>query len=693
MKKIDQDILVRNGFIDIPGEADAARLNRADFQPNAQVATILQNLASYGYTLDASAFAAINDAQGLVAWWKAFEPVLRNISGANRNMGDFIVYKNFPREVLDMDAALQVFFQIAIYHGADYDWVREEEESRKPLGEMARLKVLTLADNKTGDAIFANLQAMRNRWNDNQNVWAKKLIGDRNAVVFTDYGFKENAVQVAVDNFDKMELVPSSATDVLRVCAGVSGGDISLRETVRLRRFKRPERRRLLATLDTQTNLIDDMAMRPGPWKRLMEHLRPGDYKRNDGRYAFQNVVTAYDDLYNGKTKTMNALLDPQQPDETTLDAAVARPGAFLRRFHYYYGLFGTQAVDRLLPLMERLSTHQLARLRGYLRTINDRVTMIYPPKSNWSKAQVEAKGKTRIAEADLRRLNEGISAVLSKRLAAKYPEGIALDLRVDQVKLQTNDQKLAEYGRGTTFDIPENVRFVRSASFWQHGQASVVWYDNGWNFFDDNWQSLGTCAWNSQQFGKAAVFSGDPVNIRDFKGRACQMADLYLDELEARGVRFCVWNVLCYSRQKFSEATEVLATLQWGENAEEGRTYEPSRAQMVFPLKSESYTSYVAYLDLKLRKLVYMDVAFRGNTQSADSNAETLQTLMPAYVEYLDALPTVLEVVQDAPAGTMPVRFDDADAPVTAERAYVFQPVNAESRFKRLSVTDLVED
>lgn len=696
MMAISQDILVRNGFIDIPGTPDETALRTADIKPSAAVATIVHNLAYYGYTLDSKAFAALNAAgSDAVKWWKQIEPTIKSIVGADRNMGDFIVYKNFPREVLDMDAALQVYFQIAIYLGAEYDWVRDEEQPRPPLGEMTRLKVLTLSDETTAAKIFANLQAMRNRWSDNQIVWAKALADKRNAVVFSDYGFKENAVQIAVSFFDRMEIDYSSATDVLRVCAGISGGDVSLREQVRFRAIKRPERRRLLAALDQQKNLIDDMASRPGVWKRLMEHLRPGDYKHADGRFAFQNVVTAYNDLYNGLTKPFNAQVDPQDPTIETLDTAVQRPGLYLRRFHYFYGLFGGAAVDRLLPLMDGLTTRQLANFRGYLRTINGRVFMMYPPKSNWARVQVQAKKKVAITDHDLRRLNQRISEVLSKRLAEKFPEGVKLDLRVDQIKLQTNDQKLAEYGRGTSFDIPENITFVRSASFWAQSVGSYIWYDNGWNFFDENWQSLGTCGWDAQRYGRhdAAIFSGDPVNHRDLKGRACQMSDLYLDKLSEMGVRYCVWNVLCYSRQKFSEAEEVLATLQMGVNPEEGKVYEPARADMVFPLKSENYTSYVAYLDLRLRKVVYMDVGFPGNVNSTRSNAERLQTLMPAYVEYLDAIPTVLEVMQDAPAGTMPVLFDDADTAITEGRAYVFRPQRADNRFERLSVTDLTEE
>lgn len=703
---MDQDLLIRNGFIAVP--AVAAPVEWSPERVRTSVATVISNLATYGYIVDAQTLKLLFAADDLTRWWGKVEPVLKSITGADRNMGEFIVYKNFPREVLDMDHATQVWHQVLIYQGMPQEFLVEAENVRPVLGDTKRLKVLTASNDQTGAKIFADLMSMGNRWTDNQKVWAEKLIGQRNAIVFSDFGFKENAVHLAAKFFAGIEFEPSSATDVIRVAAGVSGGDVSLRETVRFRRMQRPERRRLLAALDGQTGLEADFAMRPGPWKRLLHALRPGDYKHKDGTFVFPNVVRAYDDLFQAKTKPFGALADPQMPTPDTLKTVATRPGEFLRRFHHYYGLFGRGAVDAFLPVMERLNTRQLVGLRAYMRSINGRVFMIYPPKSNWARAQVQPNSKTAFSPADRKAVEDRISEILGSRLAKAFPEGVALDMRVDAVKLQTNDQKLAEYGRGTEFDIPENIHFIRSASYWaKTGRHGYTWYDNGWNFFDENWQPLGTCGWDAQTFpydrsywrgrkdGKqisaAAIFSGDPVNTRDLKGRACQMADLYLDRLEGLGVRFCVWNVLCYSRIKFSDADDVLATLQMGENPEEGQTYEPSRAQMVFPLKSEAYTSYPAYLDLKRRKIVYMDVGFPGSTSSAQSNSENLKKLMPAYVEYLDALPSVLELMQDAPTGTTPIRYDDRDTEITGGRAFVFRPERSENRYDRLSVTDLV--
>lgn len=685
MTTLDQDILIRNGFIAVATDHSIEANLYAPIQQD--VATIISNLATYGYTVDRFGYEALLSATNLGSWWIEAEAVLKSITGTDRNMGEYMVYKNFPREVLEMSQAESVIKQILIYLGVPYDALREEEVARPPLGDMKRLKVLALADDGCADRIYDNLAAMRNRWSDNQSNWAGRLVGSRNAIVCGDFGFKENAIALAKTNFETMEFVPASATDVMRLAAALSGGDVSLREKVKFRHFKRAERRRLLAALETQTGIAEDMASRPGPWKRLIEHLRPGDYTPK-----YLKVESEFDALYNGQAKSFAAMVDPQHPTEETLAIVATRPGEFLRRFHHFYGLFGLDAVEKFIGVMDKLSTRQLAGLRGYLRTIDDRTYLMSPPRSNWSKVKIRGNEKTKFVPEHLRMLDTAISNVFSARLKKAYPEGIALDMHVDNVRLQTNDQKLAEYGRGTEFEIPLEIKFLRSASYWEHGDRGVVWFDNGWNFFDDNWAPMGACCWNAQLHdAKAAVFSGDPVNIKH-DGKGCQMVDLYFDKLGASGVRFAVWSILCYSRRPFSTAKEVLATLQMGEHAEKGKVYEPSRAQMVFPIKSETYTNYVAYLDVARRKLVYMDAALPGAVQSAQMNEQRLSEIMPAYVEYLESLPTMLEVLQDAPQGTMPVLYSDERHEIRdGRRAFVFRPENPQNAFERVSVTDLL--
>src|SRR5690606_35623858 len=111
--------------------------------------------------------------------------------------------------------------------------------------------------------------------------------------------------------------------------------------------------------------------------------------------------------------------------------------------------------------------------------------------------------------------------------------------------------------------------------------------------------------------------------------------------------------------------AKEVLATLQWGENAEEGKLYEPSRVQMSFPITGKNLTKYIAYVDLVERKLVYIDANLKGSTQSAANNIDNLEKAMPAFIEYMDSLPSIADLFVNAKQGEMPVLYSDAEVDI----------------------------
>lgn len=681
--------LIANGVF--PLQLRAVAVAPSGHVPDAQaLGTVLANLAYYGFAPSSDALGALRemDAAHLAQLWQEVEPSFARLTGADRKMDRFVVYKNFPAEVLAMDVAQYWIAQILMYLGAPNDWFTEPEQARPALNEELTLKVLQPEADDSVDRVRSALAQSKARWTDDQQTYALHLGPTGDVLDLASFGFKENGLRlIAARLAQNPNVVVADATDVLRLAATLSGAEPSLREAFRFRAFKRSERRFLVGLLEGAKHLDDDLGARPALWKQLLSRLHPGDFNA-------PKVSAAYDHLYRGALATYNGRVEAglAASDVSVLALLASRPGDFVRRLHKAYAVFGAKAVSAFCPLTEKLDNSQLLKLRGYLSTINGRLMLVHPPRGNWTKAQFVMNEKTRISDEHLAELTGAIDRTLAMRLAAALPQGVALDDAAVDVKLQTNDQELAPYGRGTVFHIPEGMTFLRTASYWAHRGGANSWFDNGVNFFDERWQPAGTCCWNAtHQMGDAAVFSGDPTNSKDLKGRACQMIDLYLDRLAKRGVRYAVWSVLCYSSVKFSEADEVLATLQWGQSAQSGSTYEPARAQMVFPLKGDNLTKYVAYVDVRDRKLVYMDANLAGEVSSAASNAKRLSESMPAFVEYLNSLPSVADLFMNAPQGSIPVRYSDAQEPVQAEKAWVFKPQNADSRFEALDLAKLL--
>lgn len=694
------EILLRNNFVEIKNNKN----NKFDPKNiSLELATIINNFSYYGYVPSVEALASLQslDNMELANFWKSILKELKSITGADKEMEKFVVYKNFPREVLEKSQAEYWIPQILMYLGFPNEYFTEQEVEREKLTEKTNLKVLSLANENTYSIILNRLLSNPSRWTDTQFDMVLQLVEtiDIGNINIDNSPFKENSIKLiaklinnsSIDKFkSKIEsLVISNATDVLRLIAALSEGDISLKSHFKIKSFKRSERRFLLNLLNNSKNLDNDVSLRPELFKRIFKSLRPGDYN-------FKNVQNVYDKLYNNNLKTFNSDVEKKisEHDTEALTLLKSRPGEFLRRFHKLYEVFDKKAINTFSEIINKFSNLQLLKIAKYLETIDNRKYLMFAPNGNWTKAQIHENKKKTFNENEKTLLLNVINKELYDRLSTQYPEGILLDKNTSKVKLQTNEQEGTET-RGTVFDIPENMTFVRSASYWSktdpNGGSRNIWYDNGWNFFDENWKELGTCCWNKIQFGnKAAIFSGDPTTSKDIAGRGCQMIDLYFDKLERNNVRYAVWNILAYSHIKFDES-DVLATLQYGEKPEQGNLYEPSRAQIVFPLKGNNLTKYIAYLDIKERKLVYMDANLYGNVQSADLNIKKLSETMPAFIEYLDTLPSIYDLFKNAPKGDIPVLYTDKETEINTNKAYVFKKENPDNKFEEFLFNDFL--
>ena len=743
-------ILLNSGLIEVNSVNSESKFN-------VYSTTFVSNLMHYGFIPNNELFSILNSLskKELFKLWKEVKPALEEFTGANRKMSDFVVYKNFPEEVIKMDEFEYWTKQICMYIGFPNDLFVEEEKKRKPLNEKIKFKVLAPAKSNSMDLIYNSLLSSTTKWSDSQFQFIEYFLDnkkDLTHISLNDFSFKINGIYTINKILEKninISFDIKDATDVLRLAVAMSEGDLSLRTNTKFRKFKRSERRMLLSLLDKTNNLEDDFAMRKGQWKVLLRHLHPNDYK-------FKNVANAYDSLYNNKCKTFESKVkqlifqvkpevkgctkckvdlasqlkdnlsqeDLEQLERLQKELAqktkkfdtsiskeeeaniynklekllLSRTGYLYRNFHFLYSIFEKPVVLTFKKIIPELTTLQLIKFEKYINSINDRKKLMYAPNGNWNKVIVEDNNKTKIHSCDVVLLTNSIKTELNKRLSSKFENGITLKKSTKKVFLKTNDQELANYGRGTVFDIPKNVKFIRTASFWSCVTHGNNWFDNGWNFFDENWKPQGSCCWNVNNFysknnEKAAIFSGDPTNSKDMEGRACQMIDLYLDKLENAGVRYAVWNILSYSNIPFSEANDVLASLMWGEKPMSGNTFEPSRVNMSFPLQGNNLTKYIAYIDIKERKLVYIDANLRSSIQSAGNNENLVSELMPAYIEYLSTLPTVFDLFKSLDKeGDTVITYSDKNVDLKdEEKAYVFKPVNEKNSFTQIDLEEII--
>lgn len=657
--------------------------------------TVIANLVHYGYIPNSQLYQGLFDlsAHALITLWDELKPALESITGADKKMDRHIVYKNFPQEVLDMSEGEYWIKQIYMYWGFPNEWFTQGEESRDSLLENTELKVLQVASDDSLQTQYDQLLTIPVKWTRAQRKYACDLLpGGHVTLDLAKIPFKENLVYVAVEAIKLNALLTTrSAMDVLRLAVALSNGDYSLKENSKFISFPRSTRRFLLQLLEGASNLEEDMARDKGRWKKLMVALRPGDYAKR-----FPRVVNAYNALYTDSVKSFNALVEMliSSRNEKVLPLLEQRPGDFARRLQALVQLFGRKAVNSFANIAPQLKVIQLLKLRRYFATIQTRSYRTIAPKGNWGKLQV-LPNNINVKPGLFKSVVKIVDAVVKNKVLTKMPS-VNLDPRVVNIAIQGNDSESTPYGRNTKFLIPDEVTFIRTASYWKmKGQEGNIWFDNGFNFFDKNWKSLDTCCWNYNPSGglEYAVFSGDPTNSKTVDGKACQMIDLYLDKAKKAGVRYAVWNILCFSHKSFDEADEVHAALQWGEKPQRGKTFEPSRCQLSFPVKGQNYTKYIAIIDVVGRTVIYMDANLRGAVNSAASNVESLTEMMPAYMEYLETQPTIADLFRDIPRAEdgIPVLYDDKDVDIQTKQAYVFKPLNENNEFTQLDVSELL--
>jgi len=678
------NILLRHNRISIPKGTGVPG------EQQQQVATVLMNLCHYGYSLNEPATRSLLALNGeeLASWWGLVESELASITGDDKKIGDFVVYKNFPKEVLDKSAAEYWYAQILMYWGLPKGLFAQEAEPREGMSEQPPATVLRKANYDTLNNILDSYVSSASRWKSQEQDDAI-FLANTYPVNFAKFGFKENLVALATLLIQEGKQVKiSTATDVLRLAAGLSDGDISLREKVKFKSFNRNTRQYLLTALEACPNLVEDVARRSSVWKKFLHNLHPWDYKMR-----CPLVCEVADKLYNNRLVTFNSTVEKylEQKNDKVLELLSTRPGEYRRRLVHLLELFGGKAADIFVSddVLGKLKVSQLVSMRRFLETVNIRNFRVFPPKGNWNRLQIAESKK--ISPEHVKHISSAIGKILKERV----PNIKFLDEMTELIKLPSNDGEVSPYARGTVFPIPEDVNFIRTASYWEQ-KGQTVWFDNGWNLFDSNWNSKGTCCWNENSSAEgSAVFSGDPVNSTEMRGRGCQLIDLYLPKLKARGVKYAVWSVLCFSGVPFSDATDVFAALQWGAEAQTGKLFEPSRCQLAFPLKGKQLTKYLCYIDVDARELVYMDANLSGEVSSATKNEDKLKEQMPAFVEYLYSLPTVYDLFSesvDEEEEEGHVLYSDKDISLKDDvRAYVFRPENEENSYTDIDVNEIL--
>ena len=427
-----------------------------------------------------------------------------------------------------------------------------------------------------------------------------------------------------------------TVTDVLRLAVAMAGGDVSLAEPCRFPSFSRAQRRRLLGLLDAvgQTqdsrDSAEEMARRCERWKRLVRHLRPGDYARRFPRAAALLHQVASGEAEAGFTSCLEEALARRDVDGA-LHLLSARPGVFARRLNHLLRLCADDAArERVVAEFARVapevSLPVLVRLWEYFSSPG-------PDALPWRVVAIKAAtgAKTTLIPST-RRPGPADAAVVRAVEEALRRRAHLGRIAVDQglyegytapVGLRSASPGMRTAGRGTRLPLPEGET-IRFFLHWRDlpenpaeasgpaGPAAAedrgtrVDLDLSAFFVSEDFTRTEQIAYYNLR-STAAVHSGDLTSAPD---GAAEFIDVTLAEALRQGWRYVVMTVHSFSHHRLSEVPECWAgAMARGADPQSGEVFEASTVMQRLDLVSPTFNATPFVIDLAERRLIWWDL------------------------------------------------------------------------------------
>lgn len=388
-----------------------------------------------------------------------------------------------------------------------------------------------------------------------------------------------NVVRLAAG---KLPLV-DTVTDVLRLAAAASDGDVTLEKPTKFRSFTRPERRVIMGALETllvaQHAKVADASQYREQWKRLAERLHPADYPRM--RHA-QGVfaVARRDELARSFAGQVELTLATGNAGGAA-EYLTAAPGLLFRRLDHLLRVAQADAsgegLVRVMKAAEKAapgaSGRVLLSMREHLqnRLVPTDVGRVFANRNGRAWAAADKR-----AALDSSAVKD-LLAIIDAQVAARMPQPRHLVLDADMLSMalplsgKYMPSGLGVLPRGSVSLVDgDSLRFF---IYWRQAEHRTD-YDLSTLLLDANYQAEGWLSYTSLR-GYGGVHSGD---ITSAPNGASEFIDLHLSRVPAK---FIVPQVNVFSGEGFDQAAESFFGFMTRDRAQAGKPFEPRTVRM----------------------------------------------------------------------------------------------------------------
>ena len=494
----------------------------------------------------------------------------------------------------------------------------------------------------------------------------------------------------------------TTATDVLRFIAALSGADPSLQgETVfkslerveppsrfwskiarllgatppgpRIRkmmvpvqanRFKvaplrRPLRRALLGMLEGFRSdlLTEDMLRHRSYWVWLGEFLHPYEYRK-----SFPNVAHTFEIIrkkapdgtpapdFQGYYAKFEAAVGRRDAAAMT-DILLERPGEFSRRFDHALRVAAgdAQANEQLLVAFASsvpdFSTPVLLTLQSTLPTrIRRAKVRIFWPKGQVARGVSSADKRATLSPDVVRTAVRNIETELLRRFGDKsafadFIIDTALKGIVVPFNERTASRSAVQLPRGSRIQVPSG-KTARLFLHWCQPETGgdTTDLDLSIGFYDSDWKYRGVCSYYELRFRDIATSAGD-LQDAPFPGGATEFIDLDVAQALRQGVRYAVMVVNSYAGMPFSLLDQAFAGLMLRDDVQ-GHHFDPRTVELKFDLQGSNGIYLPFVLDIRENRLHWLDVYSRGEFQfnNVESSNSAITKICPEMIEYFNS-------------------------------------------------------
>lgn len=631
-------IAFSKGYLFIQNPVNPTLSQIKEYTPSKQIVEFQAELMRFGYILDEIAQYELAQLTNISTIATEIIQYLTDTVGD----GEFVsLFGNFPNTALEMND--YEFYTHQIFHylfGTLYspidDKGTEEYAKYSPYLRDSYTKITICDSKKLCDICKTICSATQSLTSYDKecldyfcNHW-QELTQSSQDCFPDEIPFKETACIL----YNYGVVLPKTITDVLRQIVYECGGDITLENPTKFKKYSRANRRRILNQMNTVIDnyvsfddAMADMKKYALRWIKLGEILHPGEYKQYPSAlqaFTILRNTLKYVETFDSKVNTFIT----QQNIKELLNLLSTRAGEFARRLNFLlnnYPDHKKEIFNSFKEITPKLSIKIIYELLDYFIIRNNPLftnNRTVVPKGH--RHSVPIKPLPPIDETTVIALMSLLNTELQSRFKTKGSlpyKNLVLDPKLTNIALPKNMRSMnSNQARGTRIPLEDTKDTIRFYTRWEDPQGNID-LDMSAIFYNENLERVCHLGWNGtrrQSRGKdiIAVFSGD---VRHRKGNCAEYIDLSISKCLNEGIRYVIGFASDYDKNQFNCDCWSGVMFMDSLEAEIGNTWAPDTIEYGFKIKTNTANSCIlSIIDLKERCLIIVDEDYEQNVASA---------------------------------------------------------------------------